>query len=155
MGNPIELMWSWQALLVSITAAGIVQFLKVVIDIAWGHFSKEETPTIKARLSVGRDKRSGNKILDRLVMPALGPVVGALITLFIHVYPEVLQTYVESMIEKGAMTSGWAIYMLWGGGCGQFADYAVTKVKRALGMDAPKAEKADDEEEPEEESKAA
>lgn len=140
--NPIEILYSWQAVLVAVAATGCTQLVKTVIDIWWGARAikngslpppppKEQGPGPYRTASppprkVGHDLRKRSVIVNRLVLPMTPILVGALFAVLVPARPDVINTYVE------AHAVGWTKYLIfaaWGAACGQFADYLWSKVK--------------------------
>lgn len=141
--NPIEILYSWQAVLVAVAATGITQLVKTVIDIWWGSRAikkgsipppppakgegpyRTASPPPKPR-AVGVDLRKRSVIVNRLILPMTPIVVGALFAILVPARPDVINTYVETH------EVGWTKYLIfaaWGAACGQFADYLWSKVK--------------------------
>lgn len=128
--NPLELLYSWQALLIAVAATGITQLVKTVIDIAWGHKDAEPTPTTKDAKRVGEARRKRSVIVNRLVLPMTPIWTGALMAVLIPIRPEAITEYVEAQHIEG-----WArllVFAAWGAACGQFADYGFNKIKATL-----------------------
>jgi hypothetical protein len=128
--NPLELLYSWQALLIAIAATGITQLVKTVIDVAWGHKDAEPTPTMKDAKRVGEALRKRNLIINRLVLPMTPIWTGALMAVLIPIRPEAIITYIAEQHIEGA--GRLLVFAAWGAACGQFADYGFNKVKAAL-----------------------
>lgn len=127
MENPLELVYSWQALLVAVAASGLTQLVKTSLDVYWGQKSEVETPTYRDAARVGADLRRKKLILNRLVFPALTTTLGACVAVLLPVLPEALLRYMEAQ-----EISGWGEYglrALWGAACGQFASYLFDRVK--------------------------
>lgn len=145
--NPIEILYSWQALLVAIMASGLTQLIKTVYDIAKGRqiLKKQSTPPpapapaeesvvgyrepVKPRI-IGKETRKSNIWLNRVVLPSIPIVIGALIGAFIPLRPEVLIEYVQAHVD-GWFTQSF-VYSIWGAACGQFADYTFSKAKSLM-----------------------
>ena len=128
--NPLELLYSWQALLIAIAATGITQLVKTIIDIAWGHKDTEPTPTMKDAKRVGEALRKRNLIINRLVLPMTPIWTGALMAILVPIRPEAVMEYVTSQNIEGV--GRLLVFAAWGAACGQFADYGFNKVKAAL-----------------------
>lgn len=138
--NPIEILYSWQALLVAITASGLTQLIKTIYDISKGRQVLKKTstpppaPTEKPDpvkpAAIGKEVRQSNVWLNRIVLPTIPIVIGALIGAFIPLRPEVLIEYVEGHVD-GWYTQAF-VYSIWGAACGQFADYTFSKAKSLL-----------------------
>jgi hypothetical protein len=111
--NPLDLIYCWQALLVAVACVGITQLAKTLID-----------------STMGKERRKDSVVLTRFVLPMMPIVVGVLVAVLIPVRPEVLIDYVSARVNNtwGELST----YALWGGACGQFADYTFTKAKAAF-----------------------
>lgn len=109
MEDFITVVFGLEGLVIGVGVYGIVQFLKSILDVAMG----------------GRVTRRRNRVLTRIVLPALGPVVGALLA-FIPFHP----TLLVDMVADRSM--GWPesqfVFSLWGATIGGFADYLYSKV---------------------------
>jgi hypothetical protein len=152
MSNPVEIMYSWQALVIAGIASGLTQFVKTAIDLALGNKKTEARrpslprmagnrvpallppPTIKGAIQEGKQHRSHIKWLDGFLLPALPPLFGFIVAAVLPVYPEALQVYIDLMTEKQVLAVGmaWTITGPWGAACGQLADYVVSKAKRTM-----------------------
>jgi hypothetical protein len=150
MDNPIEILYSWQALLVALTASGLTQLTKTIYDISKG--SKEikkgsvpppvlsppsETaespyrdPVLVKPAIVGKETRKANLWLNRVIFPMVPIFFGALLGAFLPLHPEVLVTYVDAHVEGAVMAT--LVYATWGAACGQFADYIFSKAKAVM-----------------------
>lgn len=128
MDNPVEILYSWQALLVAITAAGLTQLIKTIYDIVHGQIvAKKAAEKPAGKLSkVGKAKRQANPWLNRIVFPIIPIVLGALIGALVPLRPEVLVEYVEGHVDGFWQ---YPVYAMWGAACGQFADYVFSKAK--------------------------
>lgn len=113
MGNPIELLYSWQALLLAGLVMGLTQFIKTVID-----------------LKISKEARKNNPVLNTLIMPALNPLFGFLIAMVIPARPEVLIEYATTHVL--VQWESLLVFGAWGAAVGQFADYIFSKVKTAM-----------------------
>ena len=128
--NPLELLYSWQALLIAVAATGITQLVKTVIDIAWGHKDAEPTPTTKDALRVGEARRKRSVVVNRLVLPMTPIWTGALMAILVPIRPEAVMEYVTSQNIEGV--GRLLVFAAWGAACGQFADYGFNKIKATL-----------------------
>lgn len=108
--DPLQLIYSWQAIMIAAVASGLTQLAKTIMDI-W----------------VGKDKRQNSVVLTRIALPIMPIAFGALSALIIPVRPDFLTQYVEAHTTgTGALIT----YAIWGGAiCGQFADYVFSKFK--------------------------
>ncbi len=129
--GPLDSIICWQALLVALTASGFAQLTKTVIDITWGMRHETPTPTLADAMKLGGALRAESLIINRLILPAAPIFGGFLFALLIPLHPENLSHYVESHEIVGWQAR--LIFGAWGAVCGQFADYAVSKVKDFLG----------------------
>jgi len=128
--NPLELLYSWQALLIAVAATGITQLVKTVIDIVWGHKDAQPTPTAKDAKRVGEALRKRSVIVNRLVLPMTPIWTGALMAVLIPIRPEVVTEYVTTQHIEGF--GRLLVFAAWGAACGQFADYGFNKIKATL-----------------------
>ena len=124
--GPIEVLYCWQSLLCALTAGGATQLVKTVIDIWWGHVAPAATPTVKDKMNTGRDLRQNTVIVNRLVLPMVPVLVGAIYSIVVPARPDTLTAYVAAHV---AGWTGYLIYAAWGAACGQFSDYVVSKAK--------------------------
>lgn len=111
--NPLDLFYSWQALILAAAVSATVQFIKVVID-----------------TKMGVTRRQANVWLNRVALPGLGLVIGAIYANIIPLRPEVLIQY-----NTEHLTKSWEVLMsygAWGAAVGQFADYVFTKLKKLI-----------------------
>ncbi len=128
MENPVEILYSWQALLVAITAAGLTQLIKTIYDIVVGQMAAKRAAAAGTKpMKMGKAKRQSNPWLNRIVFPIVPIVLGALIGAFVPLRPEVLVEYVGAHVEHWFWQH--SVYALWGAACGQFADYVFSKAK--------------------------
>lgn len=128
--NPLDLLYSWQAVLIAIAATGVTQLIKTVLDVVWGHKDAQPTPTVKDAKKVGEARRKRSLIVNRLVLPMAPIWTGALMASVIPIRPEALVEYITAQHIEG-----WGrilVFAAWGAACGQFADYGFSKVKAAL-----------------------
>lgn len=150
MENPIEILYSWQALLVALAASGLTQLVKTIYDITKGHRElkrvstppaaatpvetkattyRQSTAPVKPRI-VGKETRKGNLWLNRVIFPMVPIVIGSLIGAILPLRPEVLVEYVGAHVSGFVMQH--LVYATWGAACGQFADYTFTKAKAIM-----------------------
>ncbi len=128
MGNPLELLYSWQALLCAVAVVGLMKLITTIID-----------------LTYGKAKRKGNKWLSALVLPVSTVLVGALWAMLVPLRPEVLIAFVTAHVDDGffAVLS----FGAWGGACGQFAqtlyDRANDLLRARTGTSLPKVDEDD------------
>lgn len=130
MGNPLDLVYSWQALLVAVVANALTQLVKTLIDIYRGHAAESPTPTVKDMVRVGAGLRRSSLIINRVVVPGLSLVFGALTAMIIPVRPEALIAYCAA--QSVSTTGSLAIFGAWGAACGQFASYTFDRVKEVI-----------------------
>jgi hypothetical protein len=145
MSNPLEILFSWQAILVAIGAAGLTQLVKTIYDVRKGQVVSASLPPppplvegsvaapavplvmIRAAAKVGKKSRS--VLIDRIILPMCPIVFGMGLAMLIPARPDPIVEYVKlHEIGKSALL----IYAAWGAVCGQFADYIFVKVKKKL-----------------------
>lgn len=129
--SPLDLLYSWQALMVAIVATGITQLLKTILDVTLGKAAPESTPGIKEMAKVGMDKRKSNVVVNRFVLPMAPILVGFIYAMLVPIRPEALIEYVTAHVPE--VWQQYLVFGSWGAACGQFADYGFSKVKSALG----------------------
>lgn len=129
--GPLDSIFCWQALLVALTASGITQFVKTIMDVTWGTNDPTPTPTLDAAKAVGASIRRSKLILNRVVLPATPILAGCLFAMVVPVRPDNLSHYVDT--HTMAWWQQYLTYGAWGAACGQFADYGVSKVKDFFG----------------------
>lgn len=132
MENPVEILYSWQALIVAITAAGLTQLVKTIYDIVIGQMAAKRAAQEKATyrdkpMKVGKAVRQSSPWLNRVVFPIIPILLGALIGALVPLRPEVLVEYASTHIEDWFWQH--TVFALWGAACGQFADYVFSKAK--------------------------
>lgn len=152
MGNPIEILYSWQAFLVALSVAGLTQLIKTVYDVWQGQrvvkristapptpspvrdeqekASYREPPKKMKPMAVGKEVRQSNPWLNRIVMPMIPIILGALFGAFVPLRPEVLVEYAETHVQGWFWQS--VVFGTWGAACGQFADYTFSKAKAIM-----------------------
>ena len=128
--NPIEILYSWQAVLVACAATGLTQLVKVIIDVRRGHADPTPTPTVRDMAKVGKDLREGDEILNRIVLPSLPILFGVLTAVIVPARPDPITSYVTDHHVAGI--GAYLIFAAWGAACGQFADYIFVKVKGVM-----------------------
>jgi len=124
--NPIEILYCWQAVVVAVVATLTTTLIKSIIDVVWGKTAPEPTPGVKEMAKIGMMKRKGTLVLNRIVIPGIPIVAGALFSSFVPLHPDVIVEYVSTNGIEGIGKT--AIFAGWGAGCGQFADYTWTKI---------------------------
>lgn len=129
--GPLDSLFCIQAILVALVASGGTQLVKSVIDVVWGATHETPTPTVADALKLGGALRRNTLIINRLILPMTAPAVGFFFAALVALRPENLTHYVESHNIVG--WQAFCIYGCWGGACGQFSDYFVSKVKDFLG----------------------
>lgn len=130
MANPLDLLYSWQGIMVAIAATGVTQLLKTVLDIVWGQVDPKSTPTVKDAARWGATMRRRSLIVNRLVLPMFPILVGFIMALIIPIHPDVLIQYVDTNHIEGFGRH--MVFGAWGAACGQFASYTFDKVKDAF-----------------------
>jgi hypothetical protein len=119
LSRPLEILYCWQALVVAVTAAGIVRFVKAVID-----------------ATKGEAWRKDRKWIELFLLPGLAVFFGALIAVVLPLRPEMLDAYLEKVPEEHA-NAKLGVYALWGGACGQFSSWIYDRVVAILRAGAP------------------
>lgn len=117
--DPLELLYSWQALLCAVACATITSNVKALKDLLYAR-----------RVLAGevtRRSRTVQFVVDKLVMPIVPVTVGALYAIFVPVIPEVLQNHLK--VHEVVGTGRILALASWGGVCGQFASYTYDRVK--------------------------
>lgn len=110
LARPLEILYCWQALLVALTAAGLVRFFKAIDDIA---------PT---------KWRQTYPWMGTLVFPVLTILIAAGLAMIIPLRPDILNDYVDNKIPEESWGLRLTAYGMWGGACGQFASYVYDRV---------------------------
>lgn len=128
--NPLDILYCWQAVLVACAATGMTQLVKVIIDVARGHYNAAPTPTFKDKAAIGKELRKGDAVLNRIVFPALPILFGVLCAIVVPARPDSITEFITAKAITG--TGAMLIYASWGGACGQFADYIFSKVKSVM-----------------------
>jgi hypothetical protein len=111
--GPLDLFWGIAPLLLAGVVWMLMQLVKTAID-----------------MRIGREKRKEKLWLTRIVLPALSPVLGFVLAMFIPLRPESLVDFVSR-----ADLSEWqsrAVYGALGAAVGQFADYLYSKLKSLI-----------------------
>lgn len=134
--NPIEILYSWQAILIAVAATGITQLIKTVVDITVGKKALSRLQAAAPDLvldmppgAVGKEKRQDNVWINRLLLPMAPIAVGAVFAVVVPARPDVIVAYVT------AHEVGWTqylIYAAWGAACGQFSSYVYDRVMEAV-----------------------
>lgn len=106
--GPLDVFLGWQALLLAALAYMLVQLLKTILD-----------------TTIGAERRKASRVLTRIVLPAVPPVVGALLALVLPL-PESLAAWVK---EEPRVWVALAARAAWGAAAGQFSDYLYSKIK--------------------------
>ena len=127
--NPLEVLYSWQALLVACGAVGLTQLVKTIHDVRAGQKAPVATPTLRVAAKVGKALRSDGVWMDRFILPMCPIVFGVCLAVLIPARPDPIVDYVKAH-EIGK--TAWLIYAAWGAACGQFADYIFTKARKTF-----------------------
>lgn len=123
--DPLSIIYSWQALLVAITASGLTEFVKRAINLLHGLKDDDGDLTFWERCA--NEARRDSLVINQLVLPSCPVVFGALVAVALPMHPEVMTAYVKAHhLATWQALSG---YAAWGAACGQFSDYIFTKVK--------------------------
>lgn len=99
--GPLELMYSWQALLCAVACVSVTKAIKTVLD-----------------LSMGPEKRRANKWVSKLALPIAPVVIGLVYAMVVPLRPETLIEYAEAHLSGAWTHLG---YAGWGAACGQFS----------------------------------
>lgn len=150
MDSPISIMYSWQAVFVAITCVGITKLVKTIIDSVLRAKAHKMAVEDKAKVEKMAAKmgyreqakpqkakseahyyallmRKNSVWMNRFVLPLTPIIIGVLVAAFVPIHPEMLIEYLdENVSDWWGRTS---VFALWGGACGQFADYIFSKVK--------------------------
>lgn len=119
--GPLDVFLGWQALLLAALCYMLCQLGKSILDAA-----------------MGAERRKANRVLTRIVLPAVPPVIGALLGLVLPL-PESLAAWVaEEPLPWLALAARGA----WGAACGQFSSYLYDRV-RDLVRKAPVGEESE------------
>jgi hypothetical protein len=124
--NPLDLIYSWQALLLAAAATGITQLVKTSFDVAKGG----KQPSMSDAKKAGEEQRRKSVILNRFVLPMTPILVGFLFAMVVPVRPEALIEYVAEHVSE--VWQQYLVYGSWGAACGQFSSYTYDKVREAL-----------------------
>lgn len=119
--GPLELMYSWQALLCASACVGVTKIPTTAIDIA-----------------MGKEKRKANKWLTHFVFPMIPVLVGILYVCLVPLRPEPLTEFVDEHVHG----FGWQLvaYGAYGAACGQFSQTIYDKfIQPFFDMRKPKA----------------
>jgi len=132
--NPIDILYSWQAILVACAATGLTQFTKVAIDLVRGYLHPSSGKTMADMAKMGRELRKGtslaNRLIDKLMLPALPILYGRACACIVPARPDAIIEYASSHQISGVGL--YAIVAAWGAACGQFADYLFSRAKDAV-----------------------
>ncbi len=127
--NPIEVLYSWQSVVLAVAVAGLVQAIKTTLDTALGAAPpgrKPETTDRRAARATGREIRKQSALLTRIILPLLPIIIGAVLAMIVPLRPDILTEYAKTHGENVG------IYGLWGAAMGQFADYIYQQAKRNI-----------------------
>ena len=127
--NPIEVLYSWQSVVLAVAVAGLVQAIKTTLDTALGAAPtgrKPETTDRRAARATGREIRKQSALLTRILLPLLPIIIGAVLAMLVPLRPDILTEYAKTHGENVG------IYGLWGAAMGQFADYIYQQAKRNI-----------------------
>jgi hypothetical protein len=111
--GPLDLFWGIAPLLLAGVVWMLMQLIKTGVD-----------------MRIGREKRKEKLWLTRILLPALPPVIGFALAMFIPLRPESLTDFVSR-----AELTDWqarAVFGAWGAAVGQFADYLYSKLKSLI-----------------------
>ena len=129
--GPVEILYCWQSVLCAMTAWGLAQLVKTSIDVWYGRgdLGRGTAPTMDTKLVAGKTVRKASVVINRIVLPVVPVVVGAVFAMAVPARPDVLTTHVAAHVEGW---TGYLIYAAWGAACGQFASFAYDKIRDLL-----------------------
>lgn len=122
--GPLDVFLGWEAILLATLVYMATQLGKTIVDMAFAERAKAVASAPNAPLSLGRERRRQSRVLTRVVLPALPPLLGAALALVLPL-PDSLAAWVGSQELWLALVARGA----WGAACGQFADYLYSKLK--------------------------
>lgn len=109
--NPLDILYSWPALLCVSACIGVTQAAKRALDVR-----------------LGEEARKASRPLSVFVLPTLPVAVGALYAVAVPLHPDALVAY---LAEHGL--DGWEETLslaAWGAACGQFSTFLYERVER-------------------------
>lgn len=111
--GPLEILYGWEAMLCAIVCSGVTQLVKTIFDI-----------------TITQPKRRASLWINRVVMPLIPILTGAIYATVVPFLPDVLTAwFVENDVAQWQHIVGKAI---WGGACGQFSTFLYDRVKRTM-----------------------
>lgn len=113
MTSPLDLIFSWQAILCATACVGITQLAKTSIDVA-----------------IGAEKRKRSRALSLFILPMLPIWIGATYALLVPMAPDVLTQHLDAQSVEGWPRA--LSLAAWGGACGQFSTYVYERVERLI-----------------------
>lgn len=126
--NPLELLYSWQAMLVAVAATGITQLVKTLIDVLWGRSTSPANVAESAK--AGAEARKRGILINRFILPMTPIFVGAFMAMVVPIRPDPVIAYVVTHGISGV--GKFMVYAAWGAACGQFASHLFDKIKGLL-----------------------
>ncbi len=103
--GPISVLYCWQSLLLAFGVSATTNYVKQAIDWKLG----------------GKDARANKIFVNRVILPALPLILGALGGLFVPIHPDALTLYLTEHAVTG--TKYYIALAAYGGAVGQFSDY--------------------------------
>lgn len=121
----IGIFLSWQAVVLAVACVGIAQLVKTAIDVIKGRRIAKTVD--KSARKIGRELRQESLVLNRIVMPMVPIIVGAVFAAIIPLRPEFIVEYVTTHVSNPWLAA--LCYAVWGGACGQFSSHTYDKVR--------------------------
>ena len=118
--GPVEILYNWQAVLLAVGVAALVEGIKRAINVAAG----------------GSDKRKAMRWVTEVVLPLLPLFAGSLGAILVPLHPDKLTEYVTAHPS----VKPWVVYGAWGAAIGQFSDYLYQRAKSVMGAMAKGSE---------------
>jgi hypothetical protein len=110
LSGPLEMMYSWQALLCACAVVGLTKLVTAAVDV-----------------QLGIERRKSNRWLSIVILPSVTVVFGLFYAMLIPLRPETLDSYVSAKVESHAIQL--LCYGAWGAACGQFATTLYDRVR--------------------------
>lgn len=140
--GPLEMLYSWQALLCAAACVGVTQLVKAIIDTIyerkWAKMdeaAKKKAEEIHAKAMKpkkgGTLARKQSFVVTRFVLPITPILVGFIYANVVPFRPEVLIEFVSEHVDGGWVWTamGWGA---WGAACGQFSTFLYDRLKKTL-----------------------
>lgn len=128
--GPLDVFYCWQALVIATLASGCAELLKRFTDIVRGlKVDADGDGKIDMWEAIGRELRRDAVVWNKILLPSSVLFFGAMWAVMLPVRPEVLMKYAATHAAGKEIL----VFAGWGLVCGQFADYAFTKLKSLAG----------------------